>query len=512
MIEIRQRAFRGISGIVIAGIMGCGGEKRTETSATVSFAESGHHGSGELAQHGVHGGAHPGPSVHGFNPHPGPGGICEGHAGEGSGGHAGGPGHGGAGGSTGMGGAAGGPAPMACIGTPVSSPIITDFSDAVAGPPIAFGTAPNLMGGTFSYAATGLVAPALSLTPASGGNAGKALQVTANPGATTDPANAYFGFGLYFSSCVDASAYSGVKFTIAGDLGNCGISFATTFSDAVSPNDDPRGACTLASCFPPSFPVTTTGTLVVPFASVSGGSPGTIDPKSIIGVQWQMNTPLGIACTANFTIADVELTNDAPPPPPPPPPPSVCTGFPPSTPLVFGSPSSPAGQFGLFTYAATGLAAPIVTPVTSPTDGSLQALQVAANPGTSSDPMNAFVGFGLGFGNPSCVDASAYTGVQFTVAGDLGTCQLLLQVISSENNTVPYGACTGTSCFGPFSGPLTTGTTVAHFADMLGGMPLPTLDPAALNDIAWNLNVPTDGVTAPCVASFTVSDVSFVTN
>jgi hypothetical protein len=245
---------------------------------------------------------------------------------------------------------------------------------------------------------------------------------------------------------------------------------------------------------------------------VSGGSPGTIDPKSIIGVQWQMNTPLGIECTANFTIADVELTNDAPPPPPPPPPPSVCTGFPPSTPLVFGSPSSPAGQFGLFTYAATGLATPIVTPVTSLTDGSLQALQVVANSGTSSDPMNAFVGFGLGFGNPSCVDASAYTGVQFTVAGDLGTCQLLLQVIPSENNSVPFGACTGTSCFGPFSGPLTTGTTVVHFSDMSAGMPLSTLDPAALNDIAWNLNVPTDGVTAPCMASFTVSDVSFVAN
>ena len=43
-------------------------------------------------------------------------------------------------------------------------------------------------------------------------------------------------------------------------------------------------------------------------------------------------------------------------------------------------------------------------------------------------------------------------------------------------------------------------------------MPDPTLDPTTLNDIAWDVNVPTDGMTAPCVASFTVSDVSFVTN
>jgi hypothetical protein len=36
----------------------------------VAFAESGHRGSGALAEHGVHGAAHLGPSVHRFNPHP----------------------------------------------------------------------------------------------------------------------------------------------------------------------------------------------------------------------------------------------------------------------------------------------------------------------------------------------------------------------------------------------------------------------------------------------------------
>jgi hypothetical protein len=32
----------------------------------------------------------------------------------------------------------------------------------------------------------------------------------------------------------------------------------------------------------------------------------------------------------------------------------------------------------------------------------------------------------------------------------------------------------------------------------------------ALNAIGWNLTVPTDGVTAPCVASFTLTEVTFV--
>ena len=41
---------------------------------------------------------------------------------------------------------------------------------------------------------------------------------------------------------------------------------------------------------------------------------------------------------------------------------------------------------------------------------------------------------------------------------------------------------------------------------------LATLDPTALNAIGWNLTAPSDGVSAPCVANFTVSDVAFVTN
>ena len=46
---------------------------------------------------------------------------------------------------------------------------------------------------------------------------------------------------------------------------------------------------------------------------------------------------------------------------------------------------------------------------------------------------------------------------------------------------------------------------------MTGGVPLATLDPTALNAIGWNLTAPSDGVSAPCVANFTVSDVAFVT-
>jgi hypothetical protein len=191
--------------------------------------------------------------------------------------------------------------------------------------------------------------------------------------------------------------------------------------------------------------------------------------------------------------------------------PISCDGVPAFTPLITGAYFAAAG--GSFTYAATGLTPPTITPIFNP-DGSTQGLQVSANPGATTDTNNAFLGFGWGFANPPCLDASAYTGVQFTVTGDLGTCTLGMTLTPSENNSVqfgPEGVCTAATCAGPFSPTFGTGTTIVSFSSLTNGSPLATLDPTALNAIGWNLTVPTDGVTAPCVANFSVTDVSFTT-
>ena len=196
--------------------------------------------------------------------------------------------------------------------------------------------------------------------------------------------------------------------------------------------------------------------------------------------------------------------------------PIACDGVAPFTPQIIGSSFGIAGPGGLFSYAAPGLAAPAVTPVFDPNTYAFQAIQVSANPGVTTDANSAFLGFGVGFGSPACVDAAAYNAVQFTITGDLGTCQMSLTLTPSQNNAAsngPFGVCTNASgCFGPFSGTFTTGVNVVRFTDMTGGVPLATLDPTALNAIGWNLTAPSDGVTAPCVANFTVSDVAFVTN
>lgn len=157
--------------------------------------------------------------------------------------------------------------------------------------------------------------------------------------------------------------------------------------------------------------------------------------------------------------------------------------------------------------------APIVTSALA-ADGSIQGLQVTASPGISTDPNNAYSGFGLYFSAPPCLNSTAYDAVEFTITGSLGTCSLNAFVVPSEDNSLangPLGACpAASSCVSPFSAPLGIGTTIVRFADMTGGTPDATVDASALNDIGWTLTVPTDGVTAPCKANITISNVSFV--
>lgn len=193
--------------------------------------------------------------------------------------------------------------------------------------------------------------------------------------------------------------------------------------------------------------------------------------------------------------------------------PDSCAGSPPVTPQIIGAPFSPTGAQASYSFAAPGLAAPLVTPIFN-FDGSTRALQVSAGPSSASDPASAFMGFGMGFFQPPCLNASAFNAVKFTVTGDLGTCTLVASLVPSEDNSTAngdFGFCTaGSACFPPQSGPIGTGVNVVHFADMTGGSPVSALNAAALNAVQWVLNAPSDGISAPCVANFTVSDVSFI--
>ena len=187
--------------------------------------------------------------------------------------------------------------------------------------------------------------------------------------------------------------------------------------------------------------------------------------------------------------------------------PMLCTGTPPATPGITGPSSLVAATF---VYSAPNLIAPTIEPIVA-TDGSFSGLTVTAAPGATTDPANAWQGVGMVL--PGCIDASAYTGVRFTIAGDLGTCSIGFVAVPTEKNADEFGgACTLDSCFSPASAPLPIGTSTVHFADLVGGSPDGPVDPARLMGVQWQLQVPSDGVTAPCTASFTITDVAFVTD
>lgn len=187
---------------------------------------------------------------------------------------------------------------------------------------------------------------------------------------------------------------------------------------------------------------------------------------------------------------------------------SACRGSMPSEPRITGS--SLVGQ--PYTFTAPGVAWPYVMGV--PGGGSPTFVQVSWVSGPIRDAPQVRAGFGLTFLGPRCVDARAFSGVTFRVSGEIGTCKLQVGVVTSEDNAVtnsPFGSCLeGAMCVSPLSGSIVEGTTVVRFSEMTGGSPLSTPDPAALNGVQWVLTAPADGDAAGCLASFTLSDVAFV--
>jgi hypothetical protein len=185
---------------------------------------------------------------------------------------------------TGTGGAGAG---FACAGTKPASPKITSFDDLVANP-TNVGNYTFMMGvpgGTFSYQ------PA-ALTLAS---TGMALNAKGN-------IKNYDGFGIYFTSCTDASAYTGVSFTIKGNVGTTGMmNFRVqTNSNTVVDTKNMKGACvvptgttdTYTLCHAAGKPIAvTTGgsTVSVNFSDLidpAGVPVATITGKDILGLEW----------------------------------------------------------------------------------------------------------------------------------------------------------------------------------------------------------------------------------
>ena len=201
-----------------------------------------------------------------------------------------------AGGSTGVG---GGTAVTGCnasnTDTARSDGLIADFVGTGADAGI------EVVGGTTTYGGTG--APSVAIT-------GGALNITDNAAATT--AAQYVGAVLFFNNCVDASAYTGVQFTISGSITGCTMQYSTNYSGADDASTDPKGSCMLGNgkCYSPQKEITTSITstdtqIQVPWATTGGAPVGPVDPKTLTGIQWQLTIGTTGTCAANVTIKNV---------------------------------------------------------------------------------------------------------------------------------------------------------------------------------------------------------------
>ncbi len=207
---------------------------------------------------------------------------------------------------------------VVCPSSAATSPAITS-GGKTSGTMLSFGSGSDAWG-SYTYAATGQALPTAAVTPD-----GNGIQITGGFVAPVSASANYEGVGLYYNdaNCLNATAYTGIQFDFSGTLGGCAMQLGASFSGDASQSSNPmRGNCagTDSNCYGPSYDVTakalaaTTAspTIQVPFGSLGGGKPiSSLDPQTILTVQWQLSSPAGAtdggACSANFTVENVKF-------------------------------------------------------------------------------------------------------------------------------------------------------------------------------------------------------------
>jgi hypothetical protein len=213
-----------------------------------------------------------------------------------------------AGSSTGGG---GGLPPQSCSQTAPPNATISNFVPWNNG---SWGASGDLTGGQSLYQ-TATDAAAAGFSPSVDGTAADpALHVT----ATVVAGGGYAGYVMWFHPCVDASAYTGISFDISGSLGGATLSFQVQMNDDY-PIDvgNQKGACaggswTQTTCWNNRAAVTVTAdvtTVSFTWAELIGGYPTTpVDPRQLLGIQWEANCSTTAACAVDLTLDNVQFT------------------------------------------------------------------------------------------------------------------------------------------------------------------------------------------------------------
>ncbi|MFZ5890231.1 MAG: hypothetical protein ACOY0T_04105 [Myxococcota bacterium] len=229
--------------------------------------------------------------------------------------------------NTGMGGAVSNTGEPGAVACGKAEALISDFTyveGTSKADQVTFGDFVNTFsGGTYVYPNGTAMYPLTS-------------DVTKSNWHITGTVGDYSGVGLFFNNCskVDASAFSGISFTISGTLpsgmstmhltvGTAGNDIPSAWLHAnVSGNTDPPnfGRCTPAtsnkydgSCNPPGadFSVTSTPTtLTFKWADLKGGKPEpSVNPAEITLIAMSFTAPAGVG-TASVVTYPVDITID----------------------------------------------------------------------------------------------------------------------------------------------------------------------------------------------------------
>jgi hypothetical protein len=165
----------------------------------------------------------------------------------------------------------------------------------------------NIGGGILAYPIGSATAP--TYTTASG-----SLHITVDGLATSVPQ--YLGVVVASrENCVNASAFTGVQFTISGSFSGCTMSY---YANDDAHQDDTTGASHASGpegSYPPQTAITTNQvtsmprTMKMPFSGQSGGSPATpVDPARLIIVAgWQFDVDASTSSTPSSCIADLTI-------------------------------------------------------------------------------------------------------------------------------------------------------------------------------------------------------------
>jgi hypothetical protein len=196
--------------------------------------------------------------------------------------------------------------------TAPASGLVTNFSEAGG----AGGDAGQIPGGIVTYSVPKLVTPGAFSSTTTGGQ----LNIKINAPATSRPQ--LLGTLEQFNSCVDASAFTGVQFTIRGSFSDCSLVYGTgdvqhedvTLSSTFA--SGPAGSYVPQHKLSASDLSATPRTLKLPFArtDVQGNPPKPIDPTQLIFALWQFIVPIAAddgsatpPCLADVTIDDVQF-------------------------------------------------------------------------------------------------------------------------------------------------------------------------------------------------------------